>query len=132
MTKRILIIEDAPIFTFLLETAIKSAELDGEIHTFSNGLLAKDYLQEEYNSTETYVIFLDLNMPIMNGWEFLDELNNFASAQNALVFILTSSKDPNDINRLRNNPFVADFISKPINKEIIRSLEEVIVSKLAS
>jgi len=132
MMKQILIIEDDPIFTFLLQTAIKSAELEGEIYKFSNGLLAQEYLKKEYKSTKEYIIFLDLNMPVMNGWIFLDELKNIADPQNSLVFILTSSKDKNDSENLKKNPFVTDFISKPINESIIRSLKEIIVSRFAS
>lgn len=132
MTKQILLIEDDPIFTFLLEKAIKGAELKGEIHKFSNGLLAQEFLKKEYKSTKDYIIFLDLQMPIMNGWQFLDGLKDFAEPENSLVFILTSSKDQNDIDILKKNPFVSDFISKPINESIVRSLKEIIVSKFAS
>ena len=72
-------------------------------------------------------ILLDINMPIMNGWEFLDEYTrlNIDPLNKCKVYIISSSVFSNDINKARSYPIVKDFISKPLNVEKIRELFEV-------
>lgn len=129
MKYQLLLIEDDPIFTFLLEKGIKHAELKGEIISFSNGKPAIEYLTEEYSESNNYIIFLDLNMPIMNGWEFMDQLETFAKVDNCMVFILTSSAYRNDIERLKKKPLVIDFVTKPITEYHLNDIKETIEDK---
>lgn len=126
MNYQILLIEDDPIFTFLLEKGIEHAQLKGNLNNFSNGKLAIDYLVKEYSETSNYIIFLDLNMPVMNGWEFMDQLETFAKTDNCMVFVLTSSAYRNDIERLKKKPLVADFVTKPITEYILNGIKETI------
>jgi CheY-like chemotaxis protein len=72
-------------------------------------------------------ILLDINMPIMNGWEFLDEYKrlNLDPLGKSKIFIISSSVFSNDINKARSYPLVKDFISKPLNVEKIKELFEV-------
>ncbi|TDT41917.1 response regulator receiver domain-containing protein [Maribacter spongiicola] len=126
MNYQILLIEDDPIFTFLLEKGIKHAQLKGETINFSNGKPAIEYLEKEYSDTSNYIIFLDLNMPVMNGWEFMDQLETFAKTDNCMVFILTSSAYRNDIERLKKKSLVIDFVTKPITEYILSGIKETI------
>lgn len=129
MKYRIIVIEDDPIFTFLLEKGIKAADIQGDLTKFTNGLTAITHLKEQYLQEHKYIIFLDLNMPIMNGWQFMEEFEKLANSSNCMVFILTSSGNKLDIENLMANPLVADFIIKPINEIIFKRLKESIVSK---
>ncbi|SIP96588.1 response regulator [Maribacter ulvicola] len=129
MNYQILLIEDDPIFTFLLEKGIKHAELKGETINFSNGKPALEYLTEQYSDNSSYIIFLDLNMPVMNGWEFMDKLAALASTENCMVFILTSSAYRHDIEKLKNIPLVADFVTKPITEYLLKGIKEKIEDK---
>jgi CheY-like chemotaxis protein len=129
MIPHLLLVEDDPIFTYLLEKAIQSVELPGEISAFSNGLKAIDYLKKEYHKDKQYVIFLDLNMPVMNGWQFMEKIETIAAVSNVIVFIVTSSNYQKDIDLLMENLFVADFITKPINESIMKGVKERIASK---
>lgn len=129
MNNHLVLVEDDPIFTFLLEKAIKSASIEGTITPFPDGLKALKYLETEYQKDKDYVIFLDLNMPVMNGWQFMDDFNAFATPKNCMVFIVTSSRNQNDIDILMENPLVADFITKPITNDIISSIKEKIETK---
>jgi len=68
---------------------------------------------------EMAVVFLDLNMPIMNGWEFLDKLSK---AKNEItmhykLYILSSTINPDDQKKAKSNPLVSGFLSKPLTKE---------------
>ncbi|WP_405412273.1 response regulator [Maribacter sp. Asnod1-A12] len=129
MNYQLLLIEDDPIFTFLLEKGIHHAGLKGKISNFSNGKPALDYLIKEYSEKNNYVIFLDLNMPIMNGWEFMEQLESFAKIDNCMVFILTSSSYRNDIEKLKEKSLVADFVTKPITPFNLNCIKEGIENK---
>lgn len=129
MKYQILIIEDDPIFTFLLEKGIKSFDIKGEITAFTNGLPAITYLKEDYVKENNYVIFLDLNMPVMNGWQFMEHFIKLGNPSNCMVFILTSSGNKLDIENLTESPLVADFIIKPINEIIFKKVKNTIASK---
>lgn len=116
--QRILLVDDDPIFLTLAELAIKKELSNVEIFKAFNGEEAINFLSQE----EVDTIFLDLNMPIMNGWEFLEEFSN-AQSTNQKIFILTSSIDPSDRKRAEENPLVSSMLEKPLNKEKIgRSL----------
>jgi response regulator RpfG family c-di-GMP phosphodiesterase len=68
-------------------------------------------------------------MPVMNGWQFMDELDTIAAVSNVIVFIVTSSKYQKDIDILIENPFVAEFITKPVNETILKGVKERIALK---
>ena len=129
MNYQLLLIEDDPIFTFLLEKGIQAAALEGTISNFTNGLTAIEYLTEDYSNENTYIIFLDLNMPIMNGWQFMDEFEKLANTNNCMVFILTSSGYQQDIDKLKEKPLVAGFVTKPITDYILKGIKETIKTK---
>jgi CheY-like chemotaxis protein len=129
MKYQLLLIEDDPIFTFLLEKGIQHAELKGDVISFSNGKPAIEYLIKEYSEADNYIIFLDLNMPVMNGWEFMDQLETIIKADNCMVFILTSSAYRNDIERLKKKPLVVDFVTKPITEYHLNGIKETIEDK---
>ncbi|MGC1516987.1 MAG: response regulator [Maribacter sp.] len=129
MTYKLILIEDDPIFTFLLEKAIKKANLNGRTTAFTNGSTAIEFLKKDYNEEENFVLFLDLNMPLMNGWQFMELFKTFADPANCSVFILTSSKNQMDIDILMENPLVADFISKPISELTMEKIKEMIDAK---
>ena len=107
-------VDDDPIFLTLAELAIKKERSNVEIFKAFNGEEAIEFLSKEDVDT----IFLDLNMPVMNGWEFLDEFAGTESSSNK-IFILTSSIDPSDRKRAEENPLVSSMLEKPLNKEKI-------------
>lgn len=70
------------------------------------------------------LIFLDINMPHMDGWEFLDEFIKLSESalQKTKIVMLTSSVDINDIAKSKTYKPVTDFLSKPLNKDNLRNL----------
>lgn len=129
MRNQLVLVEDDPIFTFLLEKTIRTSHIEGSITAFPNGLKAMDFLEKEYQKDTNYIIFLDLNMPVMNGWQFMEAFNSVAEPSNCMVFIVTSSKNQRDIDILMGNPLVADFITKPITNDIIAKVKEMIAKR---
>lgn len=129
MKYKLFLVEDDEVFTFLLEKAIKKTGLPGTIYTFINGLEALERLKQEYSSEKDYVIFLDLNMPVMSGWQFLEALSSIAKPLNCVVIVLTSSNYYKDLHILEENPFVLSTISKPITTTIMKGIKEKIALK---
>lgn len=119
--KRIFLIDDDPTFLFLTKKLIITAKVSANINEFSDGQAALDFLTDNLNNQEQYpdLVFLDLSMPIVDGWDFLDEYSLFEDKVHKKVklFIVSSSISPHDIERARNYKIVSDFIIKPLLKE---------------
>lgn len=136
MLDLILCVDDDPITLMLCKMVIKKASFSNEIATAKNGEEALNYFnsQKEKNSKEESIkkypqlIFLDLNMPIMGGWDFLDSFNtpNYSDYNNTKVIILSSTIDPEDLLKAKKYPMVIDFLSKPISKEMLEYIKSII------
>lgn len=113
------IIDDDFIFTKIAKFNVAKHEFSEECESFENAEVALAVLKK--NSAEggkiPDIILLDINMPIIDGWEFLDEFSKLNLSQNIPVFISTSSINPDDIERSKSYSMVKGFISKPLNKE---------------
>ena len=126
----VLLVDDDEINNFISIKLIKKALLSTEIIACLNGKYAIDQLVEiqknDPNKLPDYIL-LDINMPIMNGWEFLDEYKrlNIDPCGKTKIFIISSSVFSNDINKARSYPLVKDFISKPLNVDKIVELFKV-------
>lgn len=118
------IIDDDPIFVFGLQRFLKIAHLGEEFIHYSNGKLAIEGLDRYYQEYENMpdLILVDLNMPVMDGWQFLENYKNILQSVGQLVFIVSSSIDPADIKRAKEFPFVKEFIYKPITSEKLKEL----------
>lgn len=123
------IIDDDPIFIYGTKRIIKEVDFCDNIIVYNNGQEAIDGLSEisEADGPMPNVIFLDLNMPIMNGWEFLEEYNNLPNNNKTktIIYIISSSVDPRDLERVKNYKEVNNYILKPITpndlEHILRS-----------
>ena len=69
-------------------------------------------------------ILLDINMPEMNGWEFLNEIKSFVTPQNTTIYLLTSSINKLDKEKATHFPIINQYLSKPICKEILKKIKE--------
>ena len=132
MLDKILCVDDDPITLMLCKKVVEKVEFAKEIITAKNGEEAIEYfdtLFEERKVGHSIVypklVLLDLNMPVMDGWEFLEtymrkDYHNVFSETRFMV--LSSSIDPYDINRSKTYP-VNGFLSKPITKEMLENLK---------
>ena len=126
-TVSVLLVDDDEINNFISIKLIKKALSDTNIIACLNGKFAIDQLaalQRKDPALLPDYILLDINMPVMNGWEFLDEYKrlNIDPLGKSKIFIISSSVFSNDINKARSYPLVKDFISKPLNVEKIKEL----------
>ncbi|MGZ2370522.1 response regulator [Ancylomarina sp. YFZ004] len=127
----ILLIDDEEANNFLHRMMIKKAGIDTFVQTTYNGIEALEFLTctGRYESNEAYpqpgIIFLDINMPLMNGWEFLEEYDKLPEEQKGRIVMamLTSSLNQDDVDRSKLNIDLKGFISKPLS---VAKLNEVI------
>jgi CheY-like chemotaxis protein len=132
MIKTVLCVDDDPITLMLSKMVLNKASFCNELVTAKNGEEAILYFENLLiaNNNDNYpkLIFLDLNMPIMNGWEFLDtfiEKELHHTFKEIKVIILSSTVDPNDIEKSKKYPIVIKFLPKPINKEMLENLKGI-------
>jgi CheY-like chemotaxis protein len=132
MLDTILCIDDDPIALMLCKMVIKKTQFSNEIITAKNGLEGLDYFQSLKETAisdplkkQPQLILLDLNMPIMGGWEFLDSFrtNEYIGYNTIKVIILSSTIDPEDLEKSKNYSMVLDFLPKPISKEMLEYLK---------
>lgn len=119
--KNLTIVDDDDIFVFLTTKIIEQTNLVDLIKVFGNGLDAINFLKENKNNVDALpdIILLDLSMPIMNGWQFLEEYNklNPTIGKKITIYICSSSISPDDITRAKTISEVSDYIIKPITKD---------------
>lgn len=136
MLDLILCVDDDPITLMLCKMVISKSSFAQEVLTAQNGEEAINYFDDlKLNnlggdiSRYPQLILLDLNMPVMGGWEFLDEFckPEYTSVfGNTKVIVLSSTIDPRDINKSKTYPMVVDFMSKPITKEMLEDLKKIL------
>ncbi|MES2872467.1 MAG: response regulator [Bacteroidota bacterium] len=122
---KVFIIDDDPIHQRIAQIMIGKHELFNECNSFTEAEQALEYLKENIRNAQGLpdVILLDLNMPVVDGWDFLEAFDKFQTdlVKKINIFIVTSSVDEKDRLRSQSFPFVKGFISKPLSPDIIRS-----------
>ena len=131
MLETVLCIDDDHITLMLCKMVISKTSFAKQIATAKNGEEALKYfdtIKVTNSINKTQLIFLDLNMPLMDGWGFLDNFgtSEYAEFHNTKIIILSSTIDPDDFEKSKKYPLVIDFFSKPITKEMLESLKSKI------
>jgi CheY-like chemotaxis protein len=124
--KCIMLVDDDRNDNFFHEREIKKTDLSITVITKNSGIDALEYLKsmKKKNYIQPVLIFLDINMPCMNGWEFLEKysLLDKEIQSEVMIVMLTTSVDPQDLARAKEWSFVSDYITKPLTKEILESI----------
>ncbi len=116
MKNTIYIVDDDEINNFICEKVIKSTLPDVGIKCFTNSVKALSMFLESDVDSHTSIL-LDLNMPEMDGWEFLKKFKEKKGKCN--LYILSTSLNPDDIEEAEKDPYIKGYISKPLTKENI-------------
>ncbi len=129
--KKISVVDDDPITIFGIRKMLDALDVCDLIETHSNGKLALDAIHEGMQGKDTLpdIIFLDINMPIMDGWQFLDAFLQLPLEKRIQVNIVTSSIDPADRKKweyYRNQTeHLIEFTNKPIRRAQIEDITRI-------
>lgn len=124
MSLKIYTIDDDSIVLFLMKKLLKKTDLGQERQFFSSALPALEHFMSEYSLEHHYVFLLDINMPGMNGWEFLEATQTFVKTQNICVYIMSSSTDSADFEKAHSFDIVQDFLVKPVLASTLEGIKD--------
>lgn len=119
------IVEDDPVHLFITKKYMEIPNLINEVLVYENGKDAFDGLKTKFYNSEKLpqIIFLDLNMPVWNGWQFLKEFTKLSTEEKITIYILSSSNSEEDIERAKQYENIKNYYIKPIElsqmKEIL-------------
>ncbi len=118
--KTLYVIDDDKIYHFLFKNLLKQNSIDVATFFFPNGMEALEHIKNADKDNLPDLILLDVNMPIMNGWQFLEEYSKLMDGlpKHAEINMISSSNNEVDINKSRDfGNIVSNYYLKPISKE---------------
>ncbi len=119
------IIDNDPIFIFGIKKLMEMMNFCDNVMVYKNGFDALNGLKSIIMTKEKLpdIILLDLNMPVLDGWQFLDEFIKIPCKKKVTIYIVTSSINPEDVFKAKSYGAVSDYIVKPVS---IKTLKEVL------
>jgi CheY-like chemotaxis protein len=127
--KRVVLIDDDEVNNFVCESIIRNENFAEEVISFQGAEEALDFLKSSVSLNGQHfpdLIFLDINMPGMDGWNFIEEFRKLPeqATQKCSLFMLSSAVDRKDIQCARSHKEVKEFFSKPLSPEILEFIRE--------
>jgi CheY-like chemotaxis protein len=121
-----MLIDDNEIDNIINEKIIEASNFADNILVFQTGQEALAYLQEHQDAEEELpeIVFLDINMPIMDGFQFLDDFEKFSGLvrEKCKIIMLSSSISPKDIDRAASSRYVKKYLNKPLNSRYLDAI----------
>lgn len=124
MKFEVIIIDDDEIVILIQKKMIVKSSFHDNPLSFLNGKLGLDYLLNNTDKDKMYFILLDINMPVMNGWDFLDAINKWPVANDILIAVVTSSTNESDKQKAFEYKQVIKYIEKPVNIQKLSDLKQ--------
>ena len=126
---RVMIVDDTKIDRYIASTVMKKHFFSREIMEFDMATKAIMYLEENQNNPQMLpqVTILDVRMPEMDGFQFLEKLSQLPAmvSQSCCIIMLSSSLDPSDLERAQQNAIVKMFLNKPLNKTNLEQIRQL-------
>lgn len=127
----VFVVDDDDIYQFTIGITLKNISAVNNIRSFSDGAKALEHLLTHQNTNDELpdIILLDINMPVMDGFQFMEEFTELLPkiSKNIKVYMVSSSMDPKDIKKVERIEAISDYLIKPVNanqiKEILSELE---------
>jgi CheY-like chemotaxis protein len=121
----VLLVDDDVINNFINARLIKKAEMAQDLHISTNGKEAISHLTEKLEKNELCpeLILLDINMPVMDGFEFVDAFRklNFSNQNEVVIVMLTTSSNPKDLEKVEALK-IGDYINKPLTEDKLKNV----------
>ena len=124
MELRVLIIDDDVIFNLMADVMLRDTGITARPRCFTDAHEALAYINQHNPAGTTYLLFLDINMPTMSGWEVLDRLQKLPFRHRIHVVMVTSSIDRADKERAAGFEQVIDYMIKPLKREKLATLKQ--------
>lgn len=118
------LVDDDEVTNFIHDKLISKSGLPVPSYTFEDGHSALNHVDKEKHNTKTVLLLLDINMPGMNSWDFLDELEKYSFDLTIWVVIITSSVAQSDKTKSMNYSRIIDFYEKPIDKDTLDKIKK--------
>jgi CheY-like chemotaxis protein len=122
--KNVCIIDDDDLFLILTRDIMLDESFAEQIHEFKDGREALGYLKSAAKGDFPEVLFLDINMPMLDGWEIMDAIKELDYANKMKVYITSSSINPVDLKKAEENPSVNGFLTKPLGPKKLKEIAE--------
>ena len=123
LPQRFIVVDDDRSNNLICQFSLRRLSAETEIKTFLEPEVALQYIKDSYDDLSEIptVIFLDINMPVITGWEFLEIFKDFSASikKQFVIYMLTSSIDARDREKAELNPLVKGFLSKPLSTQLI-------------
>ena len=124
--KRVMLVDDNEIDNIINEKIIEANSFADSILVFQTGQEALDYLKDNQNNEKDLpeIVFLDINMPIMDGFQFLEDFEKFSDTvlNKCKIIMLSSSISPKDIDRAASSKYVKKYLNKPLNARYLEAI----------
>lgn len=120
--KNVLLIDDDDIVNSINKVMIDHAKFAEKVTAKTSVDAAMEYLSSVDSESFPDVIFLDLDMPVKNGWDFLEEFKNLEGRNRAKLVVLTSSISTKDETRAKEFDEIVAYVPKPLSPELIHQI----------
>ncbi len=124
----IFLVDDDHIYQFTAKKTLESMGLSGQVSIFPDGEKAITHIKAHLSSPDLLpdIIFLDINMPIMDGWQFIEEFQQISFPKKISIYMVSSSVDDNDMRRSKEYAVIDDYIIKPVGRSRFEQLLSVL------
>jgi CheY-like chemotaxis protein len=121
----IFLVDDDHIYQFTAKKTLESMGFADQVSVFMDGAAALQHIKEHLSDPRALpdVIFLDINMPVMDGWQFVQEFQKLNPRKSIALYMVSSSVDETDVKRSREFTVISDYIIKPVGR---RRFEELL------
>lgn len=120
----VVIVDDDPGIRFLHEITLEESGFSQDVIKLKNAEEALEFFSAETKNSNFYILFLDINLKDMNGWDLLNELEKLKIEKRIYVVMVTSSLDDADYEKSKTKSLIIDFVEKPLSTEICEQLKE--------
>lgn len=122
--KRIAIVDDDTIFQFTTKVKIEKLELAESIEIYNDGEEIFEFLKDAEEDELPEILLLDINMPIVDGWDFLELYASIPDEVKSKIkiYMLSSSINPVDLEKAENHPHISKYITKPISDTVLQEI----------
>jgi CheY-like chemotaxis protein len=123
MSYKVVVVDDDEIILFLHSKIIQAVGLHNSPKTFNSALKALEFFESLSRDDEPILLFLDINMPVMDGWGLLDIIHKEGFDKEIEVIMVTSSVDQEDKDKAELYSKIIHFVEKPFSKANLTGLK---------